>query len=66
MEKKPKKEIICPNCETAEHVVRVVYGKPGAELMKLAKEGKVILGGCVVHEKREIARCKQCETKIFN
>ena len=44
MEKKPKSEIICPICQTAEHLVKVEYGKPGAKLMKLAKEGKVILG----------------------
>ncbi len=35
----------CPQCDSSENVVPIVYGYPGEELCDAADRGKVSLGG---------------------
>ena len=49
----------CTTCQSNDSVIKIVYGKPGPGLIKLADEGKVKLGGCCPKDLRW--RCKTCE-----
>lgn len=49
----------CPVCKSSEHVIPIVYGKPGKELMEKAERGEVKLGGCVIGENSPHHYCKK-------
>lgn len=38
----------CPQCLKSDKVIPIVYGYPSKGLMRKAKKGKVLLGGCVI------------------
>ena len=54
------KNQICHNCSSADSVVPIVYGYPTDETMKEYKEGKIILGGCVIKIGAPRFYCKKC------
>lgn len=41
---------------------RVVYGYPSEELIKRARRGEVILGGCLIGGEDPQWLCRQCES----
>lgn len=56
-----KKET-CPECGT--ETIPIVYGLPGAGLMKKAKKGKIRLGGCVIYPGAPTWHCPQCDNEF--
>ena len=50
----------CPKCKTSK-VVSIVYGMPDYSLAEDEMKGKVILGGCVIHEDAPEYHCKECQ-----
>jgi ribosomal protein L37AE/L43A len=52
----------CPDCGAITEVIRIVYGRPGPDLQKQAKEGLVHLGGCCPEDFRWF--CKKCDKKF--
>lgn len=38
----------CPVCRKTKHVIPIVYGLPASGLIEQEKQGKVVLGGCLV------------------
>ncbi len=49
----------CPECGSTQ-VLEIVYGMPGPELEQKAMAGKVVLGGCCVHEHQSDRACGAC------
>ena len=48
-----------------EHdIVKILYGYPSKEGMKLITEGKMFLGGCIVNIDQPISICKKCRKKF--
>lgn len=63
-EKKPQKKSDgpeCPKCESGD-IIPIIWGMPSREDSKLAKEGKVMLGGCIPPEKKPWPKqhCRKC------
>ncbi len=60
---KPKK---CPHCGSKK-VAKILYGLPAfsKELEKELKEGKTVLGGCVVTDCDPTWQCTDCKTRIY-
>ncbi|PAA59357.1 hypothetical protein BOX15_Mlig010596g1, partial [Macrostomum lignano] len=56
-----QKSSSCPNCNSSEHVVSIVYGKPNHQLMEKAKSGAVKLGGCCVSPNCPTKHCEACK-----
>jgi ribosomal protein L37AE/L43A len=52
-------KFICPNCSSTK-VRRIVYGLPTGELLKEAKRGKILLGGCYRELNSPDWQCKDC------
>ncbi len=52
----------CPKCKS-NNVVPIIYGKPGKEMMKNVKEGKIVLGGCIIKPFSKKWHCKECKNK---
>ena len=51
--------VICDICNSSEHVIPVVRGKPTEDLMMYAKEtGNVKIGGCTFSAQ---GYCKSCD-----
>ena len=58
--KRPKRSPApCPRCGGLD-VVRIVYGLPMQELVDLANQGKVALGGCIVTGNDPQKHCNAC------
>lgn len=53
------KGVKCPKFNESHAVIPISYGKPGAQLLKAAQEGKTKLGGCCLQPKHY--HCKQCQ-----
>ena len=49
----------CPKCGSVS-IARIVYGLPGAELMEESRDGKIVLGGCVITGDNPIHACREC------
>jgi formate-dependent nitrite reductase cytochrome c552 subunit len=49
----------CPNCSSPK-VRRIIYGLPTGELLKEAKKGKILLGGCCIELNSPDRQCKDC------
>lgn len=49
----------CPVCGS-EDTVPIVYGLPTEETMEYARRGKVVLGGCIIHESSPAWHCNSC------
>lgn len=55
---------VCEKCGESSNVIPGAYGKPGPELLKKSKEGKVKLLGCCLPGKAEERKrfyCKKCD-----
>lgn len=50
---------VCPECGS-DKIIPILYGLPRPELVRKAVFGKVILGGCVVHENGPDLFCCSC------
>lgn len=50
---------ICPQCGS-KNILRIIYGYPSQELLNAAKQGKVLLGGCVIYDSSPEYECKDC------
>ena len=51
----------CPKCGGTDYIP-IAYGRPTHEGLKLAREGKIILAGCVIRHNSKHRYCKQCRT----
>ena len=49
----------CPKCKSSK-VISIIYGMPGFDLAEDEEKGKVILGGCVIHDNTPKYHCKEC------
>ena len=49
----------CPVC-WATNAIPIVYGFPGSEMIELAEQGEVALGGCVIGADAPVWRCREC------
>jgi hypothetical protein len=49
----------CPRCGSAE-LVPIVYGLPSRETFEAAREGRVALGGCMIHPDSPDHTCDSC------
>jgi hypothetical protein len=49
----------CSKCHKVEHVIRILYGRPGPKLLEDAQQGLAKLGGCT--PKTEKFYCKECD-----
>jgi len=61
--KKPKK---CPAC-SSKKVATILWGLPAfsPELEIDFKEGKIVLGGCVISDNDPEWQCVDCEVQIY-
>lgn len=41
-------------------MIPIVYGLPGDGMFRDAEKGRVILGGCVIHEGAPTQQCEEC------
>lgn len=48
----------CPNC--GNNLINIIYGRPNQELIEQAKEGKIILGGCIINKNMPNYHCNYC------
>ncbi|WP_230279798.1 hypothetical protein [Croceicoccus sp. Ery15] len=55
-----RKRFDCPECETKAGVP-IIYGYPSQGLIKRAKRGEVILGGCMQEINAPNRSCQNCE-----
>ena len=60
---KPKK---CPKCDS-NRIARIQYGLPidSEKLWKDINEGRIVLGGCVIHGDDPSWQCMECKVQIF-
>ena len=63
VKRKPRK---CPQCGSAK-IADILYGLPAfsPELDKSLKEGKIVLGGCIMWGDDPKWKCAECETDIY-
>jgi predicted RNA-binding Zn-ribbon protein involved in translation (DUF1610 family) len=54
----------CPNCGEPR-LVPIVYGFPGDSLMRLAQQGVVQLGGCIVGGDDPQFHCPACDHDVW-
>jgi hypothetical protein len=50
------KNPVCPVCKTHQHVIPIVYGKPGKELIEKDARGEIRLSGCMPGKARYYCR----------
>ena len=50
---------VCPNCN--QEMIKIVYGMPTTETFKMAQEGKVFLGGCLIMDNQPVYHCNNCQ-----
>lgn len=48
----------CPNCGGDLLLIR--YGEPGISMMRAARRGEIVLGGCIVSESDPDLECAAC------
>ena len=51
----------CPNCNSSESVLKIIYGHPGPEMQLDYYEGKIRLGGCEMSESNPDYHCGSCK-----
>ncbi len=49
---------ICRDCH--KRLIKIVYGMPTAEMMREAKAGRILLGGCCIVEGGPVWACPKC------
>jgi hypothetical protein len=55
--------IQCPKCKGSSNVIPIINGRPNAQLIEEAKQGKVFLGGCSPNG--EDYYCKECKFEFI-
>lgn len=55
----PRPHLVCPHCGS-DWVMPIVYGLPGDELLEMATQGYVALGGCTVDGSESMWSCNCC------
>ena len=53
----------CPQCSSTD-AVRIAYGFPGIELAEAARQGEVVLGGCVIGPESPAFECRACGSPL--
>ena len=53
---------ICPKCGSTS-IAPIVYGLPGPKLMEESREGRVVLGGCVITDEDPTHACLDCGSR---
>ncbi len=56
---------VCPNCNSFR-VVPIVYEMPTRENIKLVKEGKIVIGDCVISPDSPEWHCFDCGNEWGN
>lgn len=59
MSKRRKRKPKCPNCKSTK-VIPIVYGEPPPDIEEKSRQGKLIMGGCIIHESNPNWYCKSC------
>jgi predicted nucleic-acid-binding Zn-ribbon protein len=54
-----KMKDICPKCGSPD-VLPISYGEPGPKMQADARNGKIILGGCIIRHSNPLKACKKC------
>ena len=52
-------DFVCTNCGS-KNTIRIVYGYPSQETLEIAKNGKVVLGGCIISDNDPAWHCNDC------
>ena len=52
-------DFVCTKCGS-KNTVRIVYGYPSQETLEIAKNGKVVLGGCIISDNDPVWHCNDC------
>jgi hypothetical protein len=52
----------CPKCN-GKNTCRIVWGYPSDNMMKLAEEGKIVLGGCIISDNDSMWHCIDCSNE---
>jgi len=58
----------CPKCQSAEHVIPIIYSCSRADYEKyhkLEREGKVLMAGCIISVETPKFYCKACKYNIW-
>ncbi len=55
---------LCPNCNSTDDVVVILYGRPTPEMLQKADEEKIALGGSVKNDNSPDWVCKKCGAKF--
>lgn len=50
---------LCPNCRNRS-AVPIIYGEPVPSAVQLARDGKTVLGGCVITDESPAWACTAC------
>ncbi|MBM3896853.1 MAG: hypothetical protein FJ360_03860 [Thaumarchaeota archaeon] len=53
-------DFVCTKCGS-KNTVRIVYGYPSEETLAAAKNGKLVLGGCIVGSNDPVWHCNECQ-----
>ena len=55
---------LCPQCNSNNDVVKILYGRPSPEGIKKIKQGLLYSGGCSPSDLKW--RCKKCNLSFKN
>lgn len=58
-------DFVCPKCGS-KNTVRIVYGYPSKKTLEIAKNSKVILGGCIISDNDPAWHCNDCQNRWGN
>ena len=58
-------DFVCTKCGS-KNTVRIVYGYPSQETLEIAKNGKVVLGGCIISDNDPVWHCNDCQNNWGN
>jgi len=53
-------KIKCPKCDS-KNIIPIQYGLPSFKMQCEKYEGKIKLGGCVVHKNNPDFHCRDCK-----
>jgi len=59
---KKQTNTLCPNCNS-QRVVPIVYEMPSRENIRLVKEGKIVLGTCIISPDSPKWHCLDCDNE---
>jgi len=62
--KVPRKPRKCPKCGKTT-VVKILYGMPTEEALRLLEQEKLVIGGCCITEKSPDWACTNCKVEYI-